>query len=202
MGTMGKFTASDLKKLQKQLNQIQAGNVNGFVEACAKELAARLLAKVIKRTPVGDYSQEVKTVAKRSSKNHIKGAVYTKRVNPSGKVGGTLRRGWIARSHEEAANGKGRPSASEAKAYADSLKIRRSGNLLVIDIINPVSYATYVEYGHRQTPGKYIPAIGKRLKKGWVPGRFMLTISERELQEIAPSVLEAKIKQFLRKCMT
>ena len=55
MGSMGKFTASDLKKLQKQLNKIQAGDVDAFVEGCAKELAARLLSKVIKRTPVGDY---------------------------------------------------------------------------------------------------------------------------------------------------
>ena len=42
-----------MKKLQKQLNKIQQGNVEAFIDACAKELAARLLAKVIKRTPVG-----------------------------------------------------------------------------------------------------------------------------------------------------
>lgn len=55
MGKMGGFTAADLKKLQKQLNKIQQGNVEAFIDACAKELAARLLAKVIKRTPVGQY---------------------------------------------------------------------------------------------------------------------------------------------------
>ena len=82
MGKMGKFTASDLKKLQKQLNKIQAGDVNAFVESCAKELAARLLAKVIKRTPVGDYSKEVEVTAKKDSKNHKKGDTYKKKVNP------------------------------------------------------------------------------------------------------------------------
>ena len=55
MGRMGKFTASDLTRLQNQLNKIQAGNAEAFVESCAKELAARLLKKVIKRTQVGDY---------------------------------------------------------------------------------------------------------------------------------------------------
>ena len=54
MGRTGKFTSSDLKKLQRQLNKIQAEEADVFVESCAKELAARLLAKVIKRTPVGD----------------------------------------------------------------------------------------------------------------------------------------------------
>lgn len=43
MGKMGGFTAADLKKLQKQLNKIQEGNVEAFVDSCAKELAARLL---------------------------------------------------------------------------------------------------------------------------------------------------------------
>lgn len=39
---------------------------------------------------------------------------------------------------------------------------------------NNVEYAAHVEYGHRQTPGRYVPAIGKRLKKDFVPGKKML----------------------------
>lgn len=190
MGKMGKFTISDLKKLQEQLNKLQSGNVEVFVESCAKELAARLLAKVIKRTPVGDYSKEVEVTAKRDSKNHKKGDTYKKRINPSGKMGGTLRRGWTSKSHKEAESGTGKSSVSEGIAYADSLKINHYGGFLVIEIINPVEYASYVEYGHRT-----------RNHKGWVPGRFMLTISEQEMQGIAPKVLEAKIKKFLGECM-
>lgn len=190
MGKMGNFTISDLKKLQDQLNKLQSGNVKAFVESCAKELAARLLAKVIKRTPVGDYSKEVEVTAKRDSKNHKKGDTYKKRINPSGKMGGTLRRGWTSKSHKEAESGTGKSSVSEGIAYADSLKINHYGGFLVIEIINPVEYASYVEYGHRT-----------RNHKGWVPGRFMLTISEQEIQGIAPKVLEAKIKKFLGECM-
>ena len=55
IGKIGKFSAIDLKKLQQQLNKLKDKNVDAFVEECAKELAARLLATVIKRTPVGDY---------------------------------------------------------------------------------------------------------------------------------------------------
>lgn len=32
-----------------------------------------------------------------------------------------------------------------------------------------VKYAPYVELGHHQEPGRYVPAIGKRLVKSWVP---------------------------------
>lgn len=166
MGKMGGFTAADLKKLQKQLNKIQEGNVEAFVDSCAKELAARLLAKVIKRTPVGKYPKS------------------------SGKKGGTLRRGWTSKTHEEAVGGSGKGSVAAGKAYADSLKINHFGNTLVIEIVNPVEYASYVEYGHRTAN-----------HKGWVQGRFMLTTSEQELENITPKVLESKIKKFLGECM-
>ena len=48
MGRMGSFDTSQLRKLQENLNKLQSENVNTFCEQCAKELAARLLAKVIK----------------------------------------------------------------------------------------------------------------------------------------------------------
>ena len=196
MGNLGGFNANQLRRFQRKLNEIKPEDVSGFIDACAKELAARLLATVIKRTPVGDYSKEVEVVAKRDSKNHKKGDKYTKRVNPSGKVGGTLRRGWTAKTHEEAAGGSGR---ADAKAYAESLTVNHFGDMVVIEIINPVEYASYVEYGHRQTPGRYVPAIGKRLKKSWVKGKFMLTISEEELRKEAPAVIKRKRSEWLKK---
>lgn len=181
MGNLGGFNANQLRRFQRKLNEIKPEDVSGFIDACAKELAARLLATVIKRTPVGDYSKEVEVVAKRDSKNHKKGDKYTKRVNPSGKVGGTLRRGWTAKTHEEAAGGR-----ADAKAYAESLTVNHFGDMVVIEIINPVEYASYVEYGHRT-----------RNHTGWVPGKFMMTISVQEIQSIAPDVLENKVRRFL-----
>lgn len=134
--------ANEIKSLEKNKDQ--------FIEACAKELAARLLAKVIKRTPVGQYPAG------------------------SGKVGGTLRRGWTGEQSQS------------AKSYANSLNVQHSGNIYKIEIINPVEYASYVEYGHRT-----------RNHKGWVEGKFMMTISEQELQTIAPKVLEAKLRKYM-----
>lgn len=201
MGRTGKFSMSDMKKLQANLKKIQDADMDAFMEACAKELAARLLAKVIKRTPVGDYSKEIEVTAKKDSKHHKKGDVYKKKINPSGKKGGTLRRGWISKSHEEAEKGKGSPTHVEILEYANGLKISRLSDVLRIEIVNPVEWATYVNYGHRQTPGRYVPALGKKLKKGWVVGKFMMEHSEKELQTIAPKVLKKKIMKFLGECM-
>lgn len=37
-----------------------------------------------------------------------------------------------------------------------------------------VKYAPYVELGHHQEPGRYVPAIGKRLVASWVPPKPFL----------------------------
>ena len=105
----------------------------------------------------------------------------------SGKKGGTLRRGWTS---QQSGSGSEGLKTSGAKEYVDSLKINHYGGFLVIEIVNPVEYASYVEFGHRTAS-----------HKGWVPGHFMLTISEQELQQIAPKVLETKIKKYLSECM-
>ncbi len=91
----------------------------------------------------------------------------------SGKKGGTLQRGWGAK------NGKA------GREYAQSLNITKSGNMYMVEIVNPVEYASYVEFGHRTVNG------------GWVAGQYMLTISEEKLKTIAPSVLERLVRQKL-----
>ena len=155
MARSGTFNFRDFERIQENLERLNQEQVDIFIDACAKELAARLLAKVIKRTPVGDYP------------------------NSSGKKGGTLRRGWTG--------GKN----SSAVAYADSLTIHHFGDAYVIEIINPVEYASYVEFGHRTAN-----------HKGWVNGRFMLTISEQEIQQAAPAIIEKKLMKQMGELFT
>lgn len=90
---------------------------------------------------------------------------------------GTLREGWTTSS------------------------IRKENGSYVIEVINATEYSSYVEYGHRQTPGRYVPAIGTKLQKAWVPGKFMLTISEKEIEQLAPKYLEKKLEKKLREVM-
>lgn len=135
---------------QRVKQSLTSDKVELFIESCTKELAARLLAKVIKRTPVGKYSSK------------------------SGKKGGTLRRGWTAEKNQA------------VSTYVNSLNITKTGDSYAIEIVNPVEYASYVEYGHRT-----------RNHKGWVEGRFMLTISSQEVQEAAPAILEKKLQRKL-----
>lgn len=182
MGKMGSFDASQLIKLQQEMQKLGERQANEFCEACAKELAARLLTKVIKRTPVGRYSREIEVTAKRNSKKHKKGETYTKKVNTSGKQGGTLRRGWTAK---KGIGSEGLHTNSTAE-FVDTLKVNHYDDTYVIEITNPEEYASYVEYGHRT-----------RDHKNWVKGKYMLKISVAELEQITPGLLEKRLEEFL-----
>lgn len=140
MSKKSKFDYKEFKEFNKKIKQMSEKEViNQFIESSAKELAARLLSKVKKRTPVGQYP------------------------SGSGKVGGTLRRGWIIG------------------------EVKYEGNDCIIEVINPLEYSSYVEFGHRT-----------RDYKGWVTGKFMLTISEQEIEKMTPAILEKKLIKFLQ----
>lgn len=188
MAKWGSCDFRELKKFQQKLEQMSKLEINKFCQDVSRELAARLLRKVIFLTKPGDYSHEITVIAKRDGKKHKKGEKYTKSVNPSGKLGGTLRRGWTARTEEEAKNGKGKGNKNqeEITAWVNELPIKRKGNIFQIDVTNVVSYASYVEYGHRT-----------RNHKGWVEGKYMLTISEKELNTELPKFIEKKLIELL-----
>lgn len=77
-------------------------------------------------------------------------------------------------------------------------KTQGNGASYSVTVTNATPYASYVEYGHRQTPGRYVPAIGKRLVASWVEGKHMLEISEGNLSGVLPGVLQTKLDALLR----
>lgn len=200
MSRWGKCDFSQLKELEHRLTQLEQADLEGFCQAAAQDLAARLLAKVIKRTPVGQPPQlegprtikirgQDQLVQTKNKKGELvfrsrKGKTYTLLTRTgeiysrywAGYQGGALRQGWTV------------------------LPIEKKGGAYQITVTNNLLYASYVEYGHRQTPGRYVPALGKRLKAAWVPGRYMMTISVQELEHQAPALLEKRLNQFLRGC--
>ena len=53
-----------------------------------------------------------------------------------------------------------------------------------------VEYAPYVELGHRQQPGRFVPKIKKRLKRSWVPGKpFLRPAFENHRDEIEQIII-------------
>ena len=53
-------------------------------------------------------------------------------------------------------------------------EVELNGNEYSMTVGSSLSYAKYAEEGHKQEVGKYVPAIGKKLKKEFVPGNHVI----------------------------
>ena len=106
----------ELEQFRDTIKQIGEQDAKELCKECSQELAGRLLAKVVKRTPVG-----VKP-------NGVDSKVLDEYWQ--GYVGGTLRRGWTA--------GK---KVSNFSDYAKTMPINVMSNNYRIEIINQVEYA-------------------------------------------------------------
>lgn len=136
MGRAVRVNIKGLIELKQNLVE-QQKQMDDYLRLLASDIAALLLRKVIKRTPVGVYPH---------------------------KTGGNLRRDWTVG------------------------EVVKTNNGYKVEVINSVEYASYVEYGHRT-----------RNHKGWVPGRFMLTISENEIRDNLESIIQKRLKVILEK---
>lgn len=201
MSRWGYCDFSELRKFAEKMEKLEEG-VDDLSVEIVQELAERMLAKVVKRTPVGvkPTFDEADTVKIKGAKRRIQyktkrgeklfrnqqGRTYRFLTKSgeirekywSGYVGGNLRRSWQIGN------------------------VVRNGNSYEIEVFNDAEYASYVEYGHRQQSGRYVPALGKKLKAGWVKGRFMMTISEMELRAQAPAIVEKRLREYFEEVLS
>lgn len=126
MARWGSCDFEQLKRMQKKIEKLQQADLDKFCREVSKEIAARLLRKAIKRTPVGQYPAS------------------------TGRVGGTLKRGWTVG------------------------EINKIGDIYEIDVTNAVEYAGYVEFGHRNrshtgwVKGRFMLTISEQELRGKV----------------------------------
>ena len=95
---------------------------------------------------------------------------------------------------------------AKAADYAAALAPVQTGNLKnslthqvvqeenAVYVGTAVEYAPYVEFGHHQEVGRYVPAIERRLVRDYVPGKpFLKPAIENHLDEYK-SILENELK--------
>lgn len=69
-------------------------------------------------------------------------------------------------------------------------KVSKKGQKYYIEIYNNTEYASFVEYGHRT-----------KNNKGWVDGKFMLTISMKEVEMLLPKIVDQHTQKTLLKLL-
>lgn len=81
----------------------------------------------------------------------------------------------------------------------------------VLEVGTNVQYAKYVEYGHKQQPGRFIPGHwdgerfvyepgakeGMVLKANWVDGKHYFDGAIHIMEKIYPEILERKLQEWL-----
>ena len=77
----------------------------------------------------------------------------------------------------------------------------KNGDTYEILICNNKEYASYVEYGHKQKPGRYVPAIKKRLKVNWVKGKNMMTISAAAFEANMDEKIRKAVEEMFKKAL-
>ena len=72
---------------------------------------------------------------------------------------------------------------------------KKKGNTFTVGVSNNLEYAEHYEYGHRQEVGKFVPAIGKRLKKSFVKGQCTFRKAKIKHKKIILERVKARVKK-------
>lgn len=117
-----------------------------------------------------DPDEVIESIAK-----EITARLLSRTIRRTHEITGHLRRGWTGGVERSVPD------------YIQDIAITKHGDVYEIIVENSVEYALYVEYGHRTRDGA-----------GWVPGQFMLTISEQEINGQKDRIVEQKIVALLK----
>lgn len=90
----------------------------------------------------------------------------------------------------------------DGKYRSDSEHMRRSWeaeriNDSTVKVQNSASYASYVNDGHRQRPGRFIPVLGKRLTKSFVKGLHMQEKAEAATRRASDKIMKNALDDYL-----
>lgn len=102
----------------------------------------------------------------------------------------------VAESYSIVVNGRSyRHTGGKLRQNMKFLGVEKVGKTFISTTANNLEYAKYVEFGHQQTPGRYVPVLGKRLVKDRVPGQYIMTNArERAIQKL-PGAIRRAIKE-------
>ena len=70
-------------------------------------------------------------------------------------------------------------------------------NDTTVKVQNTASYASYVNDGHRQQSGRFIPVLGKRLTKSFVKGLHMQEKAEAATRKASDKIMKNALDDYL-----
>lgn len=157
------FDFGELNDFKDKIDKLESNEKEKIMEMAIKRVASRFLREVLKVTPVGNYTD--------------------------GRVGGTLRRGWTANGQRAAELSATFGGDNDFNGALGRVKVKRRGNVYIIEIENVVDYASYVNYGHRTRNG------------GWVEGQFFMEIAADKIEGKKDKDIETVVMKYLKEAL-
>lgn len=166
-----------------------------LMRICINQLAQVYFASAIRNTPIGknrEYEVSEKSYGKINA-DEVSAKEYR-----TAKAQGT-------RSVKRVKRKKGKQhyfvlgTSEHMRRSWEAGDLEKKGNTYQVKIGNSAFYASFVNDGHRQKPGRFVPAIGKRLVKSWVPGQHMAEKAEDQVRKKQENILRSNIDTFLRR---
>lgn len=194
------FDLKQLKAFNKKLENAAKETRNAIADDCLNVMAAEYLRVAKMNTPVGG-GKEIK-VSEGNYKAISAYEVGTAKGYSRAKKRSSGRTKLLKRITNKRGGGK------EFKVLTASEHMRRSwqagkvatrGNEHSIPVLNSASYASFVNDGHRQTPGRYVPILGKRLVKSWVEGLFIAEKAEKSVVRKGNRIISVISREHLEK---
>lgn len=120
------------------------------------------------------------------------GAVYLARAKRLTPVG--------ARGTVTMKNGRKLKIKTEHMRRAwDAGDVERARLSTSVRISNSASYASFVNDGHRQQPGRFVPILGKRLVANFVEGLHIAEAAQAEVEAKAKGIAERESGRWARR---
>lgn len=163
-----KLDMSGTLKLFKNAQRLSENGTRQAVEKSVKQLSAVYIRTAKKNTPV---------LGNVRRKDERTGKVYQSKS-------GHMRRHWNVTDLERHGH------RYEQTVYNDAATQNSNG---VTEY-----YAGYVNDGHRQKPGRYVPILGKRLVKDWVDGLHMREKAQKSVKRVSNRVITQNLQKVER----
>lgn len=151
--------------LGDDMRNFQSGVVDAGYEI-VKQISGRILRSAAKRTrPRKEYISPYTPEELAKQPESVQRDVGIALAT----MGGTLRRGWTVQGLKKLNDG------AEAT------------------VTNNVKYAIYVENGHRQHVGQFVPVLKRTLKRPVVRGQFMLRKAIEDVDKVADRIVKTEL---------
>ncbi len=187
------------EELQKRIAELNSVAMEEAKRQSVNEMAAVYIREAKKNTPV--KGTEVRQVSENEYKNS-RVAEYSKvkDFNKHKKLYSSDAK--VAYKHKGERKFKMLHNSEHMRRSWNAGTVEREGREYKVKVFNTASYASYVNDGHRQQPGRFVPILGKQLAKGWVDGLNMTEKAEKETERRSKDILRRNINRVLSRYST